>query len=63
MYDRGIRRIRNAFVIIITHEARDPGLCGKITQKADAGEELILPPLLQGLEPETFRSRVWRSNH
>ena len=26
-------------------------------------EKKILPPLLPGLEPGTFRSRVWRSNH
>ena len=33
-------------------------------RKVDAGEENeILPPLLQGLEPATFRSRVRRSNY
>ena len=26
-------------------------------------EKKILPPLQQGFEPATFRSRVWRSNH
>ena len=26
-------------------------------------EKKIIPPLLPGLEPETFRSWVWRSNH
>ena len=26
-------------------------------------EKKIVPPLLQGFEPATFRSRAWRSNH
>ena len=38
------------------------GYRNKSSQKVDTGEE-ILPPLLQGFEPATFRSRVRRSNH
>ena len=38
------------------------GYRNESAQKVDPGEE-ILPPLVQGFEPATFRSRVRRSNH
>ena len=38
------------------------GYRNESAQKVDPGEK-ILPPLLQGFEPVTFRSRVRRSNH
>ena len=38
------------------------GYGNESAQKVDPGEENS-PPLLQGFEPATFRSRVRRSNH
>ena len=39
------------------------GYRNKSQHRKSTPEKKILPPLQQGFEPETFQSRVWRSNH
>ena len=39
------------------------GYRNKSQHRKSTLEKKILPPLQQGFEPVTFRSRVWRSNH
>ena len=39
------------------------GYRNKSQHRKSTLEKKILPPLLQGLEPATFRSRIWCANH
>ena len=39
------------------------GYRNKSQHRKSTLEKKILPPFLQGFEPATFQSRVWRSNH
>ena len=56
------RMSRVFYVLLRQHEG---GTDTDITVSTESltAEKTILPPFLPGLEPETFRSRVRRSNH
>ena len=55
-YDRGLLR-----ATVVTRGWN--GYRNKSQHRKLTLEKKILPPLLQGIEPKTFRSRVQRSNH